>query len=245
MGLNITRNLTALAVAMLPLVGATATFSVMGAEAAHAERGNGNGNGGGNGHGRSSDRGGNRSDDRGNGHSRGNGHGHGDGHGRGFHASEGRGSGNGRGAIASELKGLNACHASDQARASASSESQVGRIAAYANAVEAAAGAKEQLEAANTAVTEFKATHLTSDELDAEIAALDPYSETYEADVAALQAEAEDNNLILVELEADVTEAETAVEESGELQAAALNTATGGRELSEEAMAAFEDCLNG
>jgi hypothetical protein len=233
MGLNITRNLTALAVAMLPLVGATATFSVMGAEAAHAERGNGNGNGGGNGHGRSSDRGGNRSDDRGNGHGRGSDH------------SQGRGNGNGRGAVASELKGLNACHASDQARASASSESQVGRIAAYANAVEAAAGAKEQLEAANTAVTEFKATHLTSDELDAEIAALDPYSETYEADVAALQAEAEDNNLILVELEADVTEAETAVEESGELQAAALNTATGGRELSEEAMAAFEDCLNG
>jgi hypothetical protein len=242
MGLNITRSLTAVAVAMLPLVGATATFSVMGAEAAYAERGNGNGNGGGNGGGRSSDRGSQRSDDRGNGH------------GRGSQGSEergnGNGQGNGRGAIASELKGLNACHASEQARANAAPESQVGRIAAYATAAEAADSAQDAIVTANENLAAYDEAYLdVKAEIEADYADFDLSLQENAALAAELTTRLEeaeqaysDGRTALVEA---VTAANDAAEGAQTAAADAFRAASNGRELSPEARAALDECLNG
>ena len=70
MALGITRSLTVLALAAMPLAGLTAAFTVLGAEAVQAGNGNGGGNGNGNGGG---NHGGNRSSSE----ERGNGSGHG------------------------------------------------------------------------------------------------------------------------------------------------------------------------
>lgn len=203
-------------------------------------------------------------------------------------AAEANGNGNGNGnsgnngggkpeaaGFASELKGLNAYHASAQAAAHAAPNSQVGRIETYRTSAGAA------LEAANTAAsaaaaalaaTEAQAmltaelaalndgySGRSSDEINAALAALDPASPTYAADVAALEAElaaaatqeaaaaALDAEILTAEAEAAAAEAAAAAAaaalaaaEAAEAEAAeaeALLAAANGRTLSPEALA--------
>lgn len=110
----------------------------------------------------------------------------------------------GKGSIASELKGLNAYHASAQAMANADPESQVGRIAAYRTAAGAAAGAAETITGLSADVEGARLledaareelagvepyTGRSIAEIDADIALLDPQSPTHQDDLQALTAE--------------------------------------------------------
>lgn len=240
MGLNSTRGLAALIIAALPLAGLTATFSVAGADAVYA--GNGNGNGGGN------DNGGNRggrSSDRGNGGRSADNPGQDNGQGR--SAEE---HGNGRGAVASELKGLNACHASDQARASADPESQVGRIAAYASAAEQTETARADWSTAkdeyDALLADYEAGR-TSAEIQLDIDGLDPASESYQADLAALEvdlAQAQADEAELQDRATALNDTLEIYEAAAEQERTALSGASGGRELSDEAKAALRSCLD-
>jgi len=90
----------------------------------------------------------------------------------------------GRGAIASELKGLNAAHANINALMNASPNSQVGRIASYYFAVNATDDLLADIAAAEGY---FDAETLESiAAYEDAIAALDPESPTYEAELEAL-----------------------------------------------------------
>ncbi|MDP2062264.1 MAG: hypothetical protein Q8Q63_10345 [Phaeovulum sp.] len=173
-------------------------------------------------------------------------------------------------APASELKGLNAYHASAQAAANAAPNSQVGRIETYrtsAGAVlasaETAATATAAADAAAEALALLEAelaalnagySGRTSDEIDADIAALDPASPTYAADLAALSgelAEAATQEATVAALAAEVLAAEAeaiALAEAAAAAAAAkaaaeaaeaeaLIAAANGRTLSPEALA--------
>ena len=233
MSLNLMRGLTALAIATLPLAGVAATFTIAGAEAAYAERGgNGNGNGGGNGGGRSSER---SNEERGNG--RGNG---------GLRGGAGGEDNPGRGAIASELKGLNACNASATARLNASADSQVGRIAAYETAVQQSATASADYQAAVNAYEAFEGSYTgrSSTAIQAEIDALGTAITAEQQ--TALNAEllaAQAYETQLATLQATVDAKLTASETAAEQERTALDAASGGRVLSEDAVAALQDCL--
>lgn len=110
-----------------------------------------------------------------------------------------------RGTIASELKGLNAYRASEQAFANAAPNSQVGRIAAYRNAAVTAAETGERLAAAqqaldaatqavedlNRQISDLDAAYggRTAAEIQADIDALDPAAADYADRLAGLTGE--------------------------------------------------------
>lgn len=112
---------------------------------------------------------------------------------------------NAHGMIASELKGLNAYHASPTAFANASPNSQVGRIATYRDAALATIAAGEALDTATTALetanadltaaeaalADFDAAHTgrSTAEIDSDIAALDPAAPDYQQQLDALNTE--------------------------------------------------------
>ncbi|WP_108813361.1 hypothetical protein [Loktanella sp. Alg231-35] len=99
------------------------------ADAAYAERGgNGNGNGNGNGGGNGGGNGNGRNNDR---DSAGSSNGNGRDNAGNANRNRNNGNGNGRGAIASELRGLNAAHANQRAMENASPNSMPGRLYAY------------------------------------------------------------------------------------------------------------------
>ncbi len=172
------------------------------AEPAFANNGKGNGNGNGRG---ISDRG----NDRGNTN-------------RGADHASNRGNGNGRGAIASELKGLNAAHASPTALANASPDSMPGKLNTYREARLALVDAVDEQ---NLAYDEFqRLSGLTEDEVAAEFPdggyedALNGAANTYAAlREAALAAQTDSKDSLL--------------------------TLTEGRELSEAAMAELHNLL--
>lgn len=175
----------------------------------------GQGNGGGNGNGKGGD----------NGNAGGNSNGQGKAGGQGKSATAGS---NGNGALASELAGMNAVHANPKALENADPNSQVGRIATYREAAVATQGATTavaqadvDLQAANGLMATAEAMPATTDE---EIAARDQA-------IADAQAAIDAANVAL----ADATAALTTAAETEE---AALTEATGGRELSAEALAA-------
>ncbi len=204
-------TLTALTLAMMaigPL--STSIIPAAGLDAAFAERG-GNGNGGGGG----------------NGNSGGNGGGGGNGNGNGGNGD----GGNGRGAVASELKGLNAAHASPNALLHANPNSQVGRIATYKTAALATVEAQSALE-------DLTPPARTIAEIEADMLLLDP---TLDAEaLAVLQLELNDANAYeeaLAEVEGIIAGAEQA-------EADALLAASGGRELSDAAIAELRAMLD-
>lgn len=170
------------AMALMPA--ATGGIFLLSADQAFAQ---GKGNGGNNGN-----RGGNRSDRAGERGNKGN-NGNGRGNGNQPSASQQSVDGDegtedddkrGRGAIASELKGLNAAHANINALMNASPNSQVGRIASYYFAV----NATDDL-LADIAASEGYFDQATLDEIAAyedALAALDPESPTYDAELEAL-----------------------------------------------------------
>ena len=151
------------------------------------------------------------------------------------------------GALASELKGLNAAHASPTALANASPNSQVGRIAAYAAAVNAVAEAEQNLGDAQTALNELLDNPPRSiEDIQADIDALaDPEGADADA-LAALNDEmsaAESYDDRVAGLEGDIETYEGQIEEGAETQSAAVLDASNGRELSPEALAELHDLL--
>ena len=160
------------------------------------------------------------------------------------------------GALASELKGLNAAHASEQAFANASPNSRVGRIAAYRDAVLGAAAAGTALGEAEEALAAFDAAEPegpSAAEIDEQIAAyrdlgeltpdqqaeLDVLREAYDA---AVIAEAE-RTAAREELVAAVDAAATEREASGASIEDLFLAASDGRTLSPEAMEEFHRLL--
>ena len=156
--------------------------------------------------------------------------------------------------LASELKGLNAVKANANALEHANPNSQVGRIAAYRDAALATAevaGALADAEAVRDALPVPARTVAAIDAdivaIDAAIGLLDTASPTYDADLAALQA---DRVLIVDELDLTVAQNLAIADAQVLVDAAAANldaaqgleddallTASNGRTLSDEAIA--------
>ena len=149
---------------------------------------------------------------------------------------------NGNGALASELKGLNAVKANPNALDHAAPNSQVGRIAAYRDAAQITVSAKADLAAAETALAGLEVPVRGVDAIDAEIAALDPNAAGYDDALAALQAERA-NAEAYAEAVAAVDLATEQLGTAGETEEAALLTASGGRPLSDEAIAYIRSIL--
>lgn len=158
---------------------------------------------------------------------------------------------NAHGKMASELKGLNAYHASETAFANASPNSQVGRIAAYREAAletvaagEAAAEAAAALEEATAALSASEQaladldqnySGRTTAEIDADIAALDPAATDYQSSLDALNAErtaAETYETDRAALETEIATNEAAVADA-ETATADAETALADAELAE------------
>ena len=156
--------------------------------------------------------------------------------------------------LASELKGLNAVKANANALEHANPNSQVGRIALYRDAALATAevaGALADAEAVRDALPVPARTVAAIDAdivaIDAAIGLLDTASPTYDADLAALQA---DRVLIVDELDLTVAQNLAIADAQVLVDAAAANldaaqgveddallTASNGRTLSDEAIA--------
>ena len=197
---------------MLAVLGTTALLMgplaphipLIGADAAHAERG-GNGGGGGGDKGGGNDRGNDRGNDKGG--DKGKGASRADSPSGKSAAAPGKSAAAkttrsapatqttttvaapahpGKGKLASELKGLNAAHASATARANASPNSQVGRLATYETAIIATAEDSAALAAAKAEVERLAALGLDPLAIAAEFG--DDGQEGYAAAVAAQQA---------------------------------------------------------
>lgn len=146
-----------------------------------------------------------------------------------------------KGMLASELKGLNAVRANPNALANASPNSQVGRIAAYRDAMLEAHAIEGDLITAqeNLAALEDGYSGRSTVEIDADIAALDPAA----ADFAAAQEALDAERALAAAYEDEKTTLEKAVEDAAlvaqDTQLAtddAISAMTGGRTLSPEAM---------
>jgi hypothetical protein len=150
---------------------------------------------------------------------------------------------NGKGGLASELKGLNAVKANPNALENAAPGSQVGRIALYRDAALATNEISAAQEEAAAALALLPVPTATVEEVDAAIALLDPAAVDYAAALAALQAERADivayNEALaaVADFDDDLTAAQDA-------EAAALLEASGGRTLSDEAIAYIRSVLN-
>lgn len=149
---------------VLPLALATAFVAplspfdlLLGADAAFAQgKSNGNGNSSGNGNG----------GDHGNGGNNGN---------------SNRSNGNSKGAVASELKGLNAAHANEQALLNAAANSQVGVIATYRETTLEQRRLQEQLANLGVDPSAYDPTKLpTQEQVEEYLATLDSGSDNYD-----------------------------------------------------------------
>ncbi|OWY02660.1 hypothetical protein B6V75_12300 [Thioclava sp. F1Mire-8] len=152
------------------------------------------------------------------------------------------------GALASELKGLNAAHASATALANASPNSQVGRIAAYRDTVLAAAEAEQNLTDAQDALAALESQDVRSvEDIQTDIDALDPEAEGYDAQLAPLEEElaaATTYEADLAAAQQKVTDLETEIANSATNENDALLAASNGRELSPEALAYLHQLLD-
>lgn len=147
------------------------------------------------------------------------------------------------GALASELKGLNAAHASETALANAAPGSRVGRIATYRDAALVTLEKAALLEEAETALEGLEVPTRTVAEIEAEMGLLDPLDPANAEALALLQSEkdvaqAYEDALAVIETAQDEVDAAAAVED------AALLEASDGRVLSEAALAYLRGLLN-
>jgi hypothetical protein len=149
----------------------------------------------------------------------------------------------GKGGLASELKGLNAVRANPNALEHAAPGSQVGRIALYRDAALATNEIAKAQDEAAAALAELPVPTATVEEVDAAIALLDPAAVDYAAALAALEEERADivayNEALaaVADFDDDLTAAQDAED-------AALLVASGGRSLSDEAIAYIRSVLN-
>lgn len=173
-----------------------------------------------------------------------------------------------RGALASELKGLNAAHANPNALANASPNSMVGKVAAYQAAVlnqEAIEELEAQLQTKLDEIIALEETYPdpSSESIQAEIDGINLQKEAEgltEEQIAALDGQLNDLNTqlettlvqetaiddLIAPLQTvvdDLTE-EIATLDAGTSPEDALDAATGGRELSPEALAELHRLLN-
>ncbi|MGO4916232.1 hypothetical protein [Pseudogemmobacter sp. W21_MBD1_M6] len=155
----------------------------------------------------------------------------------------------GHGALASELKGLNAAHASATARANAAPNSQVGRIETYRALLDQATLSQDELIAAEDALLALQSGYdgRTTAEINDDIAKLDPLAIENEDALLALNDElalAEtfemDSKMLEGQIET-LKDAETTAETD---QADALLAASNGRALSPEALAELHRLLD-
>ncbi len=175
------------------------------------------------------------------------------GNGNGNAGSNGNGNGNGQssasvgtalgnsgatdsGKLASELKGLNAYHASETAMANASANSQVGRIASYRDAAEATIGAETALSDAEAALGGLTEPSRSVADIQAEIDGLDPVADA-EA-IAGLEAELADAEAYAAAV-SDVELAADALADAQTVEDDSFLAASNDRVLSDEAMSFF------
>lgn len=149
----------------------------------------------------------------------------------------------GKGGLASELKGLNAVKANPNALEHAAPGSQVGRIALYRDAALATNDVVAAQEEAAAALAALPVPTATVEEVDAAIALLDPAAVDYQAALDALTQERADI-VAYDEALAAVTDAEGNLTAAQEAEDAALLVASGGRTLSDEAIAYIRSVLN-
>ena len=150
---------------------------------------------------------------------------------------------NDKGALASELKGLNAVKANPNAFKNAAPNSQVGRIAAYRDAAIVTSTAATLLAQAAAARDALPLPVRSISDIDAAIALLDPTAAGYSVDAAALATERQ-SVVDYTAADAKVTAANTALLAAQSTEDAALLVASGGRELSDEAIAYIRDQLD-
>ncbi len=148
-----------------------------------------------------------------------------------------------KGSLASELKGLNAVKANPNALENAAPNSQVGRIATYRDAAIATTTAAETLATAITARDALAVPTRSIAEIDVAIGLLDETLDGYAAAAGLLAAERQ-AAVDYAAAEAKVTEANTDLLTAQETEDAALLAASGGRELSDEAIAYIRDELD-
>ena len=149
----------------------------------------------------------------------------------------------GKGGLASELKGLNAVKASPNALKNASPNSQVGRIAAYRDAAVATITAAGLLASATATRDALPVPTRTVEAIDLAISALDPASANYIDASAALELERQ-AAIKYNGAAAEAAAANAAVLTAKTTENTALLTASGGRELSAEAIAYIRDELD-
>ena len=149
----------------------------------------------------------------------------------------------GKGGLASELKGLNAVKANPNALEHAAPGSQVGRIALYRDAALATNDVVAAQEEAAAALAALPVPTATVEEVDAAIALLDPAAVDYQAALDALTQERADIVAYNDALEA-VADAEGDLKTAQDAEDAALLVASGGRSLSDEAIAYIRSVLN-
>jgi hypothetical protein len=207
-----------------------ALFPMAGLDSAHAENSKSNGNDSGGGNGKSSASHGNSAAT----HSA---------SGNSATKVAGATTANTKGALASELKGLNAVMANPNALEHAAPNSQVGRIAAYRDAAEITIEAQAALDEAEAALEGMDAPTRSVDEIEAEIAALDPAADGYAEALEVLEAE-RDNAEAYADAVIAVDLATAQLLAADEDEKAALLVASGGRELSDEAIAYIRSVLN-
>ena len=153
-----------------------------------------------------------------------------------------------RGALASELKGLNAAHANPTALDNADPDSQVGRIATYRDAAQDTQDAQATVDGTQQAIDDLVAAYdgRSTDEILADIDALDPDDDGYDDALAELEAEleqAEAHEAELAELEAELAEALLAYDTALADEEEALLAASDGRVLSDAALAELRSLL--
>ena len=149
----------------------------------------------------------------------------------------------GNGALHSELKGLNAVKANPNALAHAAPNSQVGRIAQYRDAALVTKDAAALRDDAAEILANLPVPTNTVEEIDAAILALDPVSATYAADLAALTAQ-RDQITAYTDAAAALDGLQTTVDTAQDAEDAALLLASGGRSLSDAAIAYIRSVLN-
>lgn len=149
----------------------------------------------------------------------------------------------GKGDLASELKGLNAVKANPNAMKNAAPNSQVGRIATYRDAALATVAAATAAEKAAAAVAALPVPTRSLTEIEAAIAGLDPSAEGYAEALTALEAE-KSQALAYAEATAEAAAAAEALAAAEAAEHEALLAASGGRELSDEAIAYIRDVLD-
>ncbi len=172
-----------------------------------------------------------------------NGNGNGNGNGNENGNGNGNGNGNSNGALASELKGLNAANANENALLNASANSRVGKIAAYKEAALASDAAAVVVEQAESALAGLAEPTRNIEEIEAAIAALDPLAEGYAEALALLQTELSATQDYAEALQA-VADALLALGAAEATENDSLLIASDGRVLSDAALAELRALLD-